>query len=304
MSRVKVCCSVVLALQFLAITANVSADVVTNNLAVWLDAADYNADGVAGMGTGSTWKNLAATGSTYNATLAADGTGSLPVWAGNGTAGNPYRVEFRYANNMNGGYATIANSNGGSTLDTGVFTYEIWARRNGVGADTGFGSLIGHATSDAGSGNGGIYHRPDDNFYSLGGNPGAWAQFPSSAGDFATTGYHQIVLARAGDGNADSAYYLDGELQGTFQSSSNTSVDSLLTIAARDWVSGGTTYHDWNMDMDVAGVRVYTAALSGSDVLQNFQAGISVATIPEPGSLILVASGAAGLLAYAWRKRG
>ena len=37
---------------------------------------------------------------------------------------------------MNGGYATVANSGGGSALDTTIFTYEIWARRNGDGADS------------------------------------------------------------------------------------------------------------------------------------------------------------------------
>jgi hypothetical protein len=56
------------------------------------------------------------------------------------------------------------------------------------------------------------------------------------------------------------------------------------------------------MPMDVLGARVYTAALTGSEVLQNFQAGISAA-VPEPHALILAAMGLVGLLAYAWRKR-
>ena len=57
------------------------------------------------------------------------------------------------------------------------------------------------------------------------------------------------------------------------------------------------------MDMDVTGARVYTAALTGDQVLQNFNAGINNIITPEPSTLVLLATGLLSLLAYAWRKR-
>jgi hypothetical protein len=288
------------------------ATVVTSNLAVWLDAADYNGDGVAGTGTGTTWKNLAATGSTYDATLAAAGSGPGPGWAGTGTTLDPYRLQFRPVSDENGPIVTVKNSGLGSALDTSVYTYEIWARRNGVGTATdpahwpsGYssGRLIGHGTIDAGQGNGGIHFMGSDTESTLkvwtGTATAPWTTteytIPGSGNVFTKDAYHQFVLTRAGNGATDTNFYVDGVLKGSFACGSNAS-NALLAIGAREWLVGS----DFRMDMDVAGARVYTAALSGTDVAQNFAAGIHT---PEPSALVLLSTALAGLLAYAWRKR-
>ena len=190
-------------------SAPAQADVVTSNLAVWLDAADYNGSGVAGVGSGTAWTNLAGTGATYNGTLATVGSGPGPAWSGTGTSADPYRVQFRPVSDSNGPLVTIANSGLGSPLDTGVFTYEIWARRDGAGtADFGSGvtagALIDHNTVDAGQGNGGIIWKGTDSsnyLETLGGSgsPSVF-QFPGSSNVFTKTQYDQFVFTRAGDG--------------------------------------------------------------------------------------------------------
>jgi hypothetical protein len=212
--------------------ASARATVVTSNLAVWLDAADADGNGVRGLGTGTTWANLAPSGNVHNTTLAAAGSGSVPTWVGDGSSGNPYRVQIRYASNNNGGYAIVGNSGGGSSMDTQTYSYEIWARRNGVGSDGGFGALIGHnheADTD-GSGNGTLWYRPaawnsyppvDQYYFDVeGGNPTVHTQLPNGTGVFSDVGYHQYVVTRAGDGTTDTAFYIDGVLQGTCQTTS------------------------------------------------------------------------------------
>ena len=53
--------------------------------------------------------------------------------------------------------------------------------------------------------------------------------------------------------------------------------------------------------------RFYNAAISGSQVVQNFNNDCAMfglaAITPEPSSIAILATGLVALLAYAWRKR-
>jgi hypothetical protein len=260
--------------------ASPADDVVRTNLHVWLDASDHNADGVQEVGAGTTWRNKADSGVMHDATLAAGGDGPAPAWSGNGTVASPYAVQFRFAGRNSGGYAAVANSTGGADLDTPVYSYEGWGRRNGVGGNGSaqHGALIAHCAPQ-GWGVGGLNYTHGvcapmaaQVLFAEGGNPAVDAPLPNSTGVFTTTGYHHFVLTRAGDGAKDSAFYLDGVLQGQFETAStNASTGtSPLTVGGR--VSSASEAADYFLDCDIAVVRIYTAAISAAEAAQNFSA--------------------------------
>jgi hypothetical protein len=300
-----------------------AAGIVTSNMLLYLDAA--NADGAGGaghLGSGTNWSNLASTGSTYDGTVSVNNSGIAPVWAGSGTGADPYTLQFRVpspsVSARDTGYVKVNNSyTAGNIFDTSTYTYEIWVKNLGPGngADatnfgTGAGILIAHNTNAAGQGNGvfgfsavggGLYNLPVNGLWFQGGNDNG-DPVPNSAGVAALAGYHQIVLTRDGSLATDnSSWYLDGVLQGTLQTDSGASEDSYLTIGTRSW--GNTTNFLDGLDADVAIARVYGAALSGADVAQNYAANAGRFAVPEPSTLVLLASGLIGLVCYAWRKR-
>jgi hypothetical protein len=267
----------------LCLTANASsaADIVRANLRVWLDAGDHNADGAQELGSGKLWRNKANTGAVHDASLAVGGEGPAPTWSGNGTPTSPFAVQFRFIGKNDGGYAVIANSAAGSDLDAVVFTYEIWARRNGIGGNglAHFGALITHSAPAVG-GNGGINytHGPDGQtparalFDESGGKAPIDTPLPKSAGVFSAAGYHHFVFARAGDGTQDSAFYVDGVLLGRFktESTKDGTEDAPVCLGGRSFSPKSPA--DYFLDCDIAIARIYAAALADADVTQNYSA--------------------------------
>ena len=297
-----------------------AAGIVDTNLLLHFDAADADGDGVAGLGAGTTWANKAGTGATFNGGLYVNAghPGIMPAWAGSGTVADPYTLQFREpgaGDNRASGFVAVDNTyTAGNALDIQTYTYESWvkiARPEGGGSD--LGTFISHNTNAAGQGNsvlaynvsvagGGVIPGlvPEGLWYQGGGINGM--ALPNSSGVAALSGYHHVVLARAGGGATDTAWYLDGVLQGTFQTDSGPSVDAYLTIGARSWNTLEAANFLDTPNADIAVVRVYGAALSAADVSQNFAAERSL-FVPEPGTIALLVTGAMGLVCYAWRKR-
>ena len=278
-------CPVVMVVALLS-TASAPAGIVTGDLLLYLDAGDADGDNIAGVGTNySVWKNKAHTGATYDATP----QGNV-VWDGDGSPANPFVMRFIQTEPFNypasaQGYAKVANSGSGSDLDRSVFTYEVWAEINGPGSGQGNTSmffenaaLISHGGVYDG-GNGminytltGSWQAPEDTLYCGDQWTPVEKVLPGSNGLIGDGLMHHIVLTRGGDGDTDTAWYLDGVLKGTFQSPSAAS-DVLMTIAARNrW---GSVY-DQGSNADIALVRVYGDTLSEEEVLQNFNAGLVV----------------------------
>lgn len=277
------------------------ADVVGGSL-LYLDAADCSGSGVAGLGSGTTWVNKGSLGASYDGLVTSVGLGST-AWAGDGTTSNPYTLQVRHGNggSDSAGFVQVQNSyTTGNALDNTVYTYEIWTKINGTnGGSNGVGVMMSHNTNASGQGNGSLGYSVVDNYLWMQGGSNSGSALPNST-DLVGTGYHQIVLTRAGDGASDMNWYLDGALKGTFQSDANASVDAWFTIGCQSWASRFTT----GADMDVAIARVYGRALTGSEVLQNFDADCGTfAIVPEPTSLVLIGIGVICLQAYAWRKR-
>ena len=86
--------------------------------------------------------------------------------------------------------------------------------------------------------------------------------------------------------------YGDTNLDGTVNGNDLNTVLSNFNQTGMTWAQG-----DFNYDGTVNGTDLNT-------VLSNFNQHLSVTgAVPEPSSLLLLAAGLAGLLAYAWRKR-
>jgi hypothetical protein len=312
--------AIVVSVVVLMVAAFAKADVVGGSL-LYLDAADANGDGVKEAGSGTAWVNKGSLSSGYNATVGISGNGTA-TWAGDGTTSNPYALQVRPGSGIyDGGYAQVGGSyTSGNSLDVKVYTYEVWAKINGNGSDgaaglnTAGGTLMGHNTQTTGQGNGSIGYAVNTDSQSLGFQPNSLytqsgqapapaayqTAFPNST-DLIGAGYHQIVLARAGSGATDTAWYQDGVLKGTWQTDSNDSVNSWFMIGGRNW----STHYDMFANADISIARVYGTALTAAEVLQNYNAdaGRFDIVVPEPCSLVMVVTCLLGLSAYAWRKR-
>ena len=169
---------------------------------------------------------------------------------------------------------------------------------------------MGHLNGNSGAGLGNLAYAgdayspvyPADSLFDFSANPSAYTALPNSTGTFSTSGYQQLVMTRNGGyGQQPTNFYVDGALVGTTTADADGSPFSWFMIGCRNYYSG----YDWFQDMDVAIARVYSSALTGDQVAQNYQADAARFGLPtpEPSSIVLLASALVGLLAYAWRKR-
>jgi hypothetical protein len=271
----------------LGMKAVADAPIVTRNLVAYFDAGNAG-NGVGILGSGS-WENLASNGVNHDATLV-----GATTWGGTGTPNDPFVVQFRQSAPYSfpssaEAYAKVANSGSGTELDSSVYTYEVWAKIVGPGTGQGNsyqffdqGALVSHANTD-GPGNGtlsytvgGSWQAAPDTLYGGSSYVPAETSLPNSNGIIGDGEMHHIVLTRAGDGSNDTAWYLDGVLMGTFQTAAGPS-DAQVVIAGRN--RGGTVF-DQGANVDIAQVRIYNAALTVAEVLQNYNVGLTMAAVP------------------------
>lgn len=303
--------SAIAAIAIVAIvSATAQADIVTDNLLAHFDAGNAG-NGVGVLGSGSSWIDLSGAATNHDATLVGSAS-----WSGAGSSSDPFVVRLTQSPPLTfpssaQAYATVANSGAFSELDTSIYTYEVWAKITGPGTGQGNssqffeqGALISHTASGSGGNgminytSGGSWQAAPDSLYGGDSYTPAETVFPNSSGIIGDGLMHHIVLTRAGGGATDTAWYLDGALKGTFQTASSDS-DAQLLIGARHRQA---FYFDQGANADIAQVRIYSAALTGTEVLQNFSAGLTMAAVPEPSGLALLVLGFTGLIASARRK--
>ena len=217
-------------------TASASADYVSDNLLLYLDAGDSDGDGVQGLGSGyATWVNKGSTGATNDASP----LGNV-LWVGDGSAANPYAMRFTQTApysypSTSQAHAVVNNSGSGSTLDNSVYTYEVWAEINGPGSGQGNpgpthvkeNATLISSYSDTYAGGGGhgminytlagAWTGVPDIVYSGDTWAGTEIAWPGSNGIIGDGLMHQFVLTRAGGGATDTSCYIDGVYQGSFQ---------------------------------------------------------------------------------------
>jgi hypothetical protein len=306
--------SLKLAIAVLAIatmaSASARADIVTDNLLLHFDAGNAG-NGIGVLGSGASWIDLSGSATNHDASL----VGSA-AWAGTGATNDPFVVRLTQTSPLSfpssaQGYAAVSNSGAFSDLDTTVFTYEVWAKITGPGTGQGNssqffeqGALISHAAGGGGGNgminytSGGSWQAAPDSLYGGDSSTPVEAVFPNSNGIIGDGLMHHIVLTRSGDGAADTTWYLDGILKGSFQTASSDS-DAQLLIGARHRQA---FYYDQGANADIAQVRVYGVPLTGAEVLQNFSAGLTPASVPEPSALVLLVVGLAGSLVQIRKK--
>lgn len=125
-----------------------------------------------------------------------------------------------------------------------------------------------------------------------------WGRQLGIAGTELRTG-SLVQTAAVFDGAHDTfSLYVNGSLV----SSGSMGGESLASISGEKGYLGKSL---WSSDPFMKGslteFRIYNAALSGTDIASAYAAGYNV--IPEPSTLMLLANGVLGLLAYAWRRR-
>lgn len=215
--------------------------IVTGNLELHLDAADAASYG----GSGTTWSDL--TSNNYDFTLT--GTPSY-------TASPGY---FNFSSN--GERATNSD-----TISITTGTAEFWVRVNNdglTGARIFFGDgtnhwfSTGHITSEIG-----------DESLEFNHNSGPTMDYRNGHADFADGVWRHLVSVVDG---TDNKIYIDGAAVSThFRRGNATSTSGKLWDAAGTTMIGGYTSVSYTFTGDVAVVRLYSAGLDASEVLQNY----------------------------------
>jgi hypothetical protein len=311
MSRQKMLCGLVLcaaAVVMLGAVPAHAAGVATTGLAVWLDAADFDADTVPGLGAGTVWSNKVLTRPQNSGTLMTTGSGTA-TWAGSGTVADPYQIQLRQGAGDTGGLVQVENSYDTAPSDIGptqTFTREVWMKTAGL-STTG-GEIWGQNGSGAGNGPGGICQD------ATGALKWQGASTNQDLGVNLASTWHQYVVTRAGSGASDTVFYMDGVQVGAAFASGwidpnagAGSIGGFLALGAIDYTTGTTPVHTGFNNIDVGVARDYIVALSASDVLGNYNADRGTfglpAAVPEPSAVIILVTGLIGLFCYAWRKR-
>jgi hypothetical protein len=232
---------------------------VTDSLVYQLDPANSAGglgaipNGGAGCSSSVAVKDLSAIGNNGTLTgfsgTCSDGTKG---WSGDGTAGNPHRIEFTGTNGEE-----IAVDETSLEFGAGDFSVESWFKGNDAG---GFELASTYATGGA---RGWLLYQ---NHSSL-----SLTFWIDEAVCDATDGYsddkwHHVVATRSG---VNVTIYIDGQFNTTCSNFSGKSSDTDSTYGA---IGARANYGVAAVEQSIGYTAVYSKALSGAEVEQNFNA--------------------------------
>jgi hypothetical protein len=233
--------------------------IVSTNLLVNLNASNYS-------GSGNTWTNQGSGGATYDATaidsppFTSFGSGSCFTFS----ESKRFTFTRPVQDAMTIGVWFKTVEQGGGTYPP-TDTYQFWSTNFLIGGDAtgsandyGIGLSNGHVVwgiGVGGNGAGGSANSYSSNSY----NDGTW---------------HYVTVTRSHPSCA-LQIYVDGVLDlnnGSCSSSASLNSSALLTIGAdHTYITGnGTLWH--GMRGSIAAVHAYDRVLSGSEILQNYNA--------------------------------
>jgi hypothetical protein len=206
----------------------------------------------------STWDDLKG---VHDATVSNTSTWTTARgWAGDGTAGDPYRL-------VNNGTNMTATPTDNADLNSASFSVEAWVNLIGTVANT---QSIFNCRGDDGTAKKGyaLIFTTNQNFASLGIGNGTAYTYVASAGSL-LTGFHHVVFTY------DGSYvtpYINGSAQAataysTFVPKTGSQLGLLISPSAYDRLNGA-----------VPTVRVYSSALSSAEVSANYAAGVTAAS--------------------------
>ena len=213
-----------------------SPRIVTDNLVLALDAANVKSY----PGSGTTWSDLSGNGT--------DGT----ISGATHTSGTDGYFDFDGTDDY------VDTTSGWTNFGTDPFTIEVWYKTSSASE---FETLVGNASGGPGTFQ--LDYNGSNNLrFNNTTNSG---EYVDSSISFEANIWKQVVVVREGTGTNQFKIYSNGDLNttGTFNIDLNSSAQ--LRIGRN---RGGVYYYDG----EISNVKVYTKALTASEVAQNFNA--------------------------------
>ena len=180
----------------------------------------------------------------------------------------------------------------GVPIGNSSFTIAAWVKTSAVGSRQ---TIISWGSQATGQYNG--FRTGDNQDVNSPGEPQSLVQF-----DWGGPGYDVARACTIDDGQwhhvamtYDSAaavkqLYLDGLALGAPEPA------NALNVQSQNFMVGATVSYGLYFTGQIDDLRVYNNALSGAEIS-------TLASVPEPSTILLLTTGLIGLLAYAWRKR-
>jgi len=211
----------------------------------------------------STWDDLKG---AYDGTLTVFRWDSTSGWSGSGSESAPYAL---YSDGAVGNKVSLGDI---SLSEDRTFSYEVWAK---VTAKTANGFLI----SEAGGGTGASFLRVDMStgyiVFRVTNDAASVVSVTSTTDVTASGGYHHIVGTCDG---STMTLYINTTSEGSPSAPPSTPI-SLTSAWLCNLLGGGNPFGG-----SLATARFYNRALSATEVLQNFNAGVRAASTDATAS--------------------
>lgn len=237
----------------------------TNLVAEWVGKL---ANGGTGPGLNSpattTWDAIVG-GATYDGAISGvTFDGSTEGWVGDGSSSNPYGLK------LNGTDAKVQITGDPMGFSDGSWSWEIWVK---TAWDTGLQTLL--STTGGTNSYTALYVYSSGNMYADIADESS-NYFNHALGTYSNTTWAHYVMTSAEKGSTVTIYK-----NGSQYGSTQTCPSGTLTATGWAFGSGGTSF--W-AKCTIYTVRLYSAALTSQQVSDNYNAGVTAASVDGSGT--------------------